>query len=222
MKTYNFIFGALGFAKEVDWLINDIYVSTSIDYRPHYFVVPDTEDSVGQYLNNIPIINESKFFSLMEEKETSANVFIGIGSPNIRKKIVSVLENLINCHFPNLIHPDVTYDKRADKVKFGKGIIICSKNVLTTDISIGNFVHINIDCTVGHDSTIGNYCTLSPGVHVSGNVNIDDGSFVGTGAVILEKIYIGSNIIIGAGAVVVKNLKEEGVYIGTPARKLSK
>lgn len=216
----NIIFGASGFAKEVDWLIEDIYLIDGVDYRIDFFVTEDCDALVGSTINSHKVISESNYFQNYAQADT-LNLFIAVGNPSIKEKIVKKIKanNSKSC-FPNLIHPNLSYDKRSGKVLVGEGNILCSKSVLTTDIVIGNFVHVNLDCTVGHDSVICDYVTLSPGVHVSGKVRIGERAFVGTGAVLLEKIKICDNAVVGAGAVVTKDLTLPGTYVGMPAQKI--
>ena len=221
----NVIFGSAGFAKEVDWLIDEIYRSGGVDYRPSYFVAEENNVYIGEMINGATIIAESEFFQIVENRSIY-NCFFAVGNPVIRGKIVEKVkinlpkDRFPNVHFPNIIHPDVTYDKRENKVTFGEGTIIVSKNVITTDIKVGDFVHLNMDCTVGHDSIIDNFCTISPGVHISGNVHLEDRVFIGTGANILEKIFVCSGTIIGAGSTVVKSITEPGTYAGVPAKRI--
>jgi sugar O-acyltransferase (sialic acid O-acetyltransferase NeuD family) len=216
----NFLFGTGGFAKEVDWLIHETRISKGDDYTPHYYVAEDTSGLVGQTLNGREIISES---SLRERfGEGTHNCFIAVGSPYMKQKIVMQLKNdMKSCSFPNLIHPNVLYDRRFGKVLFGEGNIICAGCILTTDIVIENFVHLNLGTTVGHDTVIGNYATISPKVGISGNVRIGDRVFLGTGANVLERLAIFSDIIVGAGATVVRDLREPGTYVGTPAKKMN-
>jgi sugar O-acyltransferase (sialic acid O-acetyltransferase NeuD family) len=222
MKTINLIFGASGFAKEVDWLINEIYQNdNSVDFRPDYFVAHKEDSKVGMIINNIPVISEDDAITkFAHSTEYLVNVFVSVGSPNLKEKIVNNIIDLKNFQFPTIIHPNVSFDKRTERVKFGQGVIICSKNVLTTDIEIGSFVHVNLSCTIGHDSMIGAFSTISPGVNISGNVNLKKSTFVGTNATILENVSVVSNVIIGAGAVVSKSLNEPGTYVGVPAKKI--
>ncbi|MEM4313070.1 MAG: acetyltransferase [Thermoplasmata archaeon] len=215
----NFIFGTKGFAKEVDWLLEDLFLIQKIDYRADFFVAEDGNENIGKVINTKKIISESYFFD--KYSNTDSNCFIAVGSPEIKATIVKKIKSLSpKSKFPNIIHPTVSFDKRKDKVILGEGNILCSKTVLTTDIKIGNFVHLNLDCTVGHDSVIGDYTTVSPGVHISGNVKISENVFIGTGAVILERINICSKVKIGAGATVISDITEPGTYVGTPARKV--
>lgn len=208
----NFIIGASGFAKEVAWLIDELNQS----FTPDFFVAKEGGDET---VNGVPVITDTGFDQLCTGQEH--NVFISMGSPGIKRAVYDKIKNNPGVHFPLLVHPSVLYDRRSSKIEFGKGAVICAGNVLTTDICIGNFVHLNLGCTVGHDSRIGEFTTVSPGAHISGNVTIGASVFIGTGAVILERLTICDGAVIGAGAVVTKSITDPGTYAGIPARKIN-
>ncbi|MDD2714814.1 MAG: NeuD/PglB/VioB family sugar acetyltransferase [Candidatus Wallbacteria bacterium] len=213
----NFIFGAAGFAREVEWMARDIYSDSKDDYRPDYFVCDDKNTLAGEKIKGISVINESEFFK--KHSTTNNNCFIAIGSPTIKNAIYEkIVAQAAPQNFPNLIHPSVCYDR--DFVAMGHGNIICANSILTTDIKVGNFVHLNLACTVGHDSIIGDYTTTSPGVLISGNVKIDKLVFIGSGAVIFPNLSISTEIMIGASALVTKDLLEKGTYVGCPVKKV--
>jgi len=214
MKT--FIFGASGFAKEVEWLIFELNKKHDDKITVHNFVVGDNEYVENQRVNDIEVISESIYFEKYHTNENH-NCVIAVGSPAIRKKIYTKIKGE-KTEFPNLIHHSVAFDERF--TKFGQGAIICAGVLMTTNSTIGDFVHINLDATIGHDSSIGSFSTISPGVHVSGNVNIVSDCFIGTGATILENVTIVSDVIIGSGAVINKSLDERGTYVGIPAKKI--
>ena len=205
----NVVFGASGFAKEVEWLFYDMH-HTEIDF----FIDKEIVGTLDR-----PILLEVDFLTNLATSSL-VNVFIGIGNTIVREKIYEKLKENQNVRFENLIHPSVIYDKRNQGLSLGKGVVICANNTLTTNIRLGDFVHLNIDSTVGHDTTIGNFVTISPGSHISGKVQIGNHVFLGTGAVILENISICDHTIIGAGAVVSKSIVEPGTYVGIPARKI--
>ncbi len=52
----------------------------------------------------------------------------------------------------------------------------------------------------------------------SGKVKIGNNVFIGTKTTILKGVTIGDNVIIGANSLVNKNLPDNGVYAGNPAR----
>ena len=44
---------------------------------------------------------------------------------------------------------------------------------------------------------------------------------IGAGVTVKNNVTICSDCIVGAGAVVVKDIKEQGTYIGVPAKKIN-
>lgn len=209
----NVIFGASGFAKEVNFLLSDNDPSYSTD-----FYVGKDESVIS--LSGVDVISEKTFFDRIYNIPNSKliNIYIGIGSPFIRSRVYNTIGGVSN--FPNAVHKSVIFDKNLGGISIGIGNIICPVVALTTSISIGNHNHINLGCTIGHDTTIGDFNTFSPGVHVSGNVLIGNNVFIGTGAVLLENIQIAENVVIGAGSVVTKDIVESGTYVGIPAKRI--
>ena len=67
---------------------------------------------------------------------------------------------------------------------------------------------------------IENYAHISPNVALGGTVRIGSLTHVGIGATVKNNTGICSGCIIGAGAVVVKNICEQGTYVGIPMRKI--
>lgn len=217
MKVF---FGASGFAKEAYWLYKRQQQAKQQTFDDiEYFIVSDHEVLSPSFLKGIEIIHESVFFEQFEGSNLTA--YIAIGSSTIRKKVVhKILSWNDQVYFPSLIDPSVIMDNDPETISIGQGVIICAGNIITTDVIIDDFVHVNLDCTIGHDTTIASFSTLSPGCHISGHVKIGECVFSGTGAVILEGISIAHHAILGAGAVITKDILEKGTYIGIPAKKI--
>lgn len=203
-----YIIGASGFGREVAWLIEE-----NNDYKIEGFI--DDDLTIQQTLvNGYKVIGT--VHSLLEVEE-DINVVIAIGKSHIRSKIIEKLMSHKNIHYPNIISKDV---KQSKYIEYGEGNIICAGNILTTNIKIGNFNHINLNCTIGHDVVIRDYITVYPSVNISGNVEIDDYCELGTGSKIIQCKKICKDIILGAGGVVTKDIEESGTYVGSPTRKV--
>ena len=97
------------------------------------------------------------------------------------------------------------------------GTVICAGSILTTDIEVGQHVNINIDCTVGHDTTIEDYVNISPGVHISGYCTLKEGCDIGTGVNIIPRITVGEGAIVAAGACVIKDVPPYTLVAVVPA-----
>lgn len=215
----NVIFGAGGFAREVSWLMEDLAKLNQGHSRADLFVASDEAPNIGQVIHGVEVMGESQFFA--KHFNTSLKLFIAVGSPELKQKLRDKCLSKLNAvSFPSLVHPSAIFDSRIGAIHIGAGAIICAGTVLTTDVHLGEFVHLNLNCTIGHDAVLGDFSTLSPGVHISGGVQLGANCFIGTGAVILENARAPSNTVIGAGATVVKSLVESGTYVGTPARLL--
>ena len=139
---------------------------------------------------------------------------IGVGDPVIIKKIVKRYSNELT--FPNLIHPNVIFDK--DSVSFGKGNIICPGTVLTTCIDIGSFNLFNLNVTIGHDTNIDDGNVFNPGCNISGGVKIGSHNLFGTNSTVLQGLNIKNDSIVGASALLTKNLESNLLAIGVPAK----
>jgi serine acetyltransferase len=92
--------------------------------------------------------------------------------------------------------------------------------MITTNVKINDFVILNLQCTVGHDTVINNLAAFMPSVNISGEVNIGEGVYVGTGAKIINQLEIGDYTIVGAGAVVAKSLPAHCTAVGVPAKPI--
>lgn len=55
---------------------------------------------------------------------------------------------------------------------------------------------------------------------ICGSVRIGNNVWIGADVVILTGVSIGKNVVVGAGSLVTRDLKEGGVYVGTPARRV--
>lgn len=107
-----------------------------------------------------------------------------------------------------------------DKTEIGEGSFIGAYSILTTNIKIGKHSILNRGNQIGHDCMIGDFFSMMPGSIVSGNVIIGNNVYVGTNSCIREKINICDNVVIGLSSGVVKDIKESGVYVGSPVKKI--
>lgn len=84
-------------------------------------------------------------------------------------------------------------------------------------IEIGNDVGFSTDVTIlAHDNSLKRFI----GVEKLGKVKIGNHVMVGAKSIILPNVTIGNNVIIGAGSVVTKDIPDNVVCAGNPARIL--
>jgi sugar O-acyltransferase (sialic acid O-acetyltransferase NeuD family) len=203
------IIGAKGFAKEVLEVLhqqNDLenlvfYDDINLD-RPMFLY--------DKFTILKSISEAKKHFDSVDKRFT-----IGIGKPVLRKKLYDKFTE-IGGKFVSLISPHAIIGHFGNTI--GEGCNIMAGTIITNDVIINKGVLVNLNCTIGHDCEIGNFVEMSPGVHISGNCFLGDYSVIGTNASVLPKIKIGKNVIVGAGSVVTKNLPDNCVAVGIPAK----
>jgi sugar O-acyltransferase (sialic acid O-acetyltransferase NeuD family) len=218
MRKLSFlIYGAGGFAREVAWLIESCS-SPQARYSVASFIDDDSSRH-SRTINGISVMGLEAAYDRFPE----ALVVSGIGSPGIRQKVMAKA-NSQGFAFGTVIHPRVEMSRW---VETDVGTVICAGSILTTNITLGRHVQINLDCTIGHDVIMGDYATLAPGVHVSGCVHIGERVYIGTGAVIINgteehPLVIEDDAVIGAGACVTRSISAGLTVVGVPAKPLQK
>lgn len=205
------IVGAGGFGREIAWL-SERMNEASPTWNLLGFI-DDNPDFKGKMIGGYSVLGGCGVSS----EYPNAWYVCAIGCAVVRRKIVQKINSLIPARYATLIDPSTLISKR---VSVGEGCIICAGNIITTDITIGNHVIVNLDCTIGHDAIIEDFVTLYPSVNVSGTTTINSCTEIGTGAQIIQGRRIESNTIIGAGAVVVDDIRKPGTYVGVPAKKI--
>ena len=138
---------------------------------------------------------------------------VGTGTPKSNKYLYHKVREI--GALPSLLNFGASYSHLMQN-----GMVICPGSVITCNVDIGKCVLVNLNCTIGHDTQVGDFCVINPGANISGNVKIGELTLVGTGAVIREGITIGKRCTIGAGAVVVKDVPDGETWVGNPAKKL--
>lgn len=173
------------------------------------FLDDDTNLISSMDLDVIGITND--IFTYKDEYE----IFVGIGNNDTRQRIHEMLET-VGASIPTLIHPNTII---GSEVEIGTGTAIMAGVIINCCTKIGKGCIINTGSTVDHDNIIEDYVHISPGANLAGSVKVGHGSWLGIGSVISNNISITKSCKIGAGAVVVKDLIEQGIYTGVPARR---
>jgi maltose O-acetyltransferase len=124
---------------------------------------------------------------------------------------------------------------KTETTNISSGCLIFGNNII-----IGKGTFINYRCVFDNAAkiTIGNNCDIAHEVmfctatHEIGNeirrastpigreIIIEDGCWIGTRVTILPGVKIGRGCIIGAGSLVTKDCEPNGLYIGSPARRV--
>lgn len=148
-----------------------------------------------------------------EDRLGDNELIISVGLNHIRKKIVEKLPE--NIHYGNAIHPSAIISPYAS---LGVGTVVMQGAIIQSSVFIGNHCIINTTSSVDHDCIIENYVHISPSATLCGAVSVGEGSQVGAGAVVIPGIKIGKWSLVAAGAVVLKDVPDNVLVLGNPAR----
>ena len=150
---------------------------------------------------------------------TESDYFVGIGDNYIRRKVLDELIILVNKPALNVIHEKAVCSNTVEWHPQG-GILVAANATINPLVKIGKGVICNTSSSIDHECILGNYVHIAPSAVLCGNVEIGDYTFVGANSVVKQGISIGKNVIIGAGSVVIKNIPDNTIVAGNPAKPL--
>ena len=104
--------------------------------------------------------------------------------------------------------------------KISEKYVIMANVVINPNSTIGKHCILNTSSVIEHDNKLGDYVHISPNTTLCGGVNIEDNSWIGAGSVVRQQIHIGKDVLVGANSVVVKNIEDDCIVVGNPAKKI--
>ncbi|NJN61439.1 MAG: acetyltransferase [Coleofasciculaceae cyanobacterium RL_1_1] len=179
----------------------------------------DNNSSAVSALKEVPLFFGKNGFQKWFDYQKSIDDTYGIaaigGSRGNDRLEIHRLFHSYGIEVKSLIHPTASVCLTAT---IGKGSQLLAQSLLAADAVIGKACILNHQASVDHECIIGDGVHLAPSSTLCGCVTLGNNVMIGAGATILPRITIGDNTVVGAGSTVTKNLPNNVVAIGTPAR----
>lgn len=168
-----------------------------------------------KYLGNDDLIKSASFFDSYRD----VKFFLCPDLPAVRKKLFYYYEEA-GCKFQNIMSRKANISKTSI-IEPDAAIMIQDLVNISANVNIKKGVRINTGANIMHDCVLEAFVTIAPNAVLLGRVKVGEGAYIGSNATILPGVSIGANAVVGAGAVVTKDISENDVVIGVPARKMN-
>ena len=145
----------------------------------------------------------------------STAIFVPIGNNPIRVELLKKFEEN-GFDIPSYIHPQTIIHP---SVKIGKAVyILTGTNIMPLSV-IGDYSMISMGVNIAHHTIIEDACFFSQGSNIGASILLKTLAYVGISATLMTGLKtVGRNSLIGAGAVVIKDVPENAVMAGVPAK----
>lgn len=203
------VVGAKGFAKEVFEIVFKNKQSESIVFYDD-INFNGTKTIFEDYVVLQSIKEAKDYFEKKDNRFT-----IGVGKPILRKKMFETFSQI-----GGIPTSTISIDAKigSKEIIIGVGTTILDGAIISNSVSIGVGCILYYNAILTHDCKIGDYVEISPAAILLGRSNVGSYTQIGANATILPDITIGSNVIVGAGAIVTKNVPDNCVVYGNPAK----
>jgi sugar O-acyltransferase (sialic acid O-acetyltransferase NeuD family) len=197
------IFGAGGHAVSV------ANVALSAGYNVKHFV---DKKKIGLNLLGLSIIG-----NITDIDDLDIYCFgIAVGDNAVRERIYNELKaKYSNLKFPPLIHSSATV---SSFTTIEEGTVVMPKAVIGPNSKVGKFCLLNTQSSIDHDCVMLDFSSLAPAAVTGGTVQIGLRSAVSIGAKINHGLKIGDDSVVGANSYLNKDLPNNLVAYGTPAK----
>jgi sugar O-acyltransferase (sialic acid O-acetyltransferase NeuD family) len=204
------IYGAGGLGRELYVLANQI---NKIENRWNEIICIDDTEGISDINGKRPsTFNET----ILKYNNKNLEFVIAVGEPHSRNLLREKV-NKLDFSLAILVHPSVSI---SDETKLGAGTVICCNCFISCNVIIKENVLVQPSVSIGHDNIIGNDTVISTNVCIAGGCNIGNETYIGIQVPIKEGINIGNQTIIGMGSVVIRDIPDQVIAMGNPARAM--
>ena len=96
--------------------------------------------------------------------------------------------------------------------------VVISKSLFEGATYIGENVNINSLVSIDHNCKVEKNVLITAGVNLCGSAYVKTGAWLGANATVLNNVTIGENALLGIGCVAIRDIPDNAVAVGNPAR----
>ena len=216
MPTPLVVIGAGGFGREV---LDVVEAINALATGPRFDLLGVLDDSVGETFLERLVDRGISYLGTTAAwlaAAPEAQYLIGIGNPQIRRRIDVVLSKQ-GLRPAVALHPTAGVGSRC---AIGAGTVVCGGAQISTNVRLGRHVHINPSATIGHDSVLEDFVSINPSATISGACWLENEAYIGSSSVVLQGLRVGAGAIVGAAACVVRDVRPAVTVVGVPAHEV--
>ena len=177
---------------------------------------------VGEYIGKYekyPVIGKTSDLPKFLEDQNNVFFIAYVGMQHeeeVFNKIKSL--NIPSERFATLIHPTAIIPKGMCSI--GNGVLMAPLTQLSPDTTVEDNAIMLPNSFLEHDSTLKQFAHLATNSVVGANVTVGYACHIGSNSTVREKVNIGNFCLVGAGAVVLKDVPDNSIVVGNPAKLL--
>lgn len=209
------IIGGRGTAIVIADQINDAHIRYGMDIEVLGLALDD--HSGGDTISGYNILCDIKDLDSKYGSYNDVKFVYSLYRPDLMRERTQILYdlNIPVGKFWNFIHPSVMLAKSA---VLGYGNILLANVVVNCNAILGNFNTVNSGTLLGHDIKIGNNNYFAGQVCIGSGLTIGNENFIGLNTSMRNGISIGNNNIAGMSSNITKDVTNNNVLYGNPAK----
>lgn len=170
------------------------------------------KEKIGDIFDDNSQITQIAGYEVHHHLNTKNPLIIGIGSNEIRCRLAG--------NYPGEIASHISHRSAviSSSTKIGKGTVVMANTSINPEVTIGEHCIVNTGAVIEHEVKIEDFVHIGPNSAIAGQVKIGEGSHIGINACIIQNVRIGKWATVGAGSVVLHDVPDFAVVVGSPAR----
>lgn len=199
-----------------------LYTLDIIQKENKYNVVGiiDSIQPIGHNIGGYKVIGRQERMKDLSENYAFDGGIISVGDNWTRKVIYeAILDIDPGFKFRSALHPSCIIGNYVD---MGIGVVAMAGCIFNSGASIGDFTFFATGAIIEHNNIISEFASVSAGSLTGGYVSLGKYSAITLGVTVMDRVTIGENTVVGSGSLVTKNIPNNVLAYGSPAKVIRK